>query len=84
MLRNQGYNQEISSSCMEPQIRIRRSFSALVLHGAKAGREVPRGYWQITYLENLFKIRPAGVVSKKLIGDRKIAYAMRSCSFREA
>ena len=26
-----------------------------------------------TYLENLFKMRPLGVVSKKLIGDRKMA-----------
>lgn len=38
----------------------------------------------VTYLENRFKIRPVGVVSKKLIGLRKIAYAMRSCSFRDA
>ena len=37
-----------------------------------------------TYLENLFKMRPAGVVSKKLIGDLKIANAIRSCSLREA
>jgi hypothetical protein len=29
-------------------------------------------------------MRPAGVVSKKLIGERKIAKAIRSCSFRLA
>lgn len=37
-----------------------------------------------TYLENRFKMRPLGVVSKKLIGLRKMAYAILSCSFREA
>lgn len=37
-----------------------------------------------TNLENLFRIRPLGVVSKKLIGDRKIANAILSCNFREA
>lgn len=37
-----------------------------------------------TNLENRLRIRPEGVVSKKLIGDRKIANAIRSCSFREA
>jgi hypothetical protein len=37
-----------------------------------------------TYLEKRFKIRPAGVVSKKDIGLRKIAKAMRSWSFRDA
>ncbi len=37
-----------------------------------------------TNLENLFRIRPAGVVSKKLIGALKTACAMRSCSLREA
>jgi hypothetical protein len=36
------------------------------------------------YLENLFKILPAGVVSKKLIGDLNMAKAILSCSFREA
>ena len=39
---------------------------------------------QETYLENRLRIRPLGVVSKKLIGLRKIAYAILSCSFREA
>jgi hypothetical protein len=29
-------------------------------------------------------MRPLGVVSKKLIGLRKIAYAILSCSLREA
>jgi hypothetical protein len=38
----------------------------------------------MTYLEKRFRILPAGVVSKKLIGDRKIANAMRSCNFLEA
>jgi hypothetical protein len=37
-----------------------------------------------TYLENRFRMRPTGVVSKKDIGDRKMAYAIRSCNFREA
>lgn len=37
-----------------------------------------------TYLEKRFKMRPAGVVSKKLIGDLKMANAILSCSFREA
>ena len=36
------------------------------------------------YLVNLFKIRPAGVVSKKIIGDLKMARAIRSCSLRDA
>lgn len=38
----------------------------------------------MTYLENRLRIRPAGVVSKKLIGDLKMANAIRSCSLREA
>ena len=38
----------------------------------------------LLYLENRLRIRPLGVVSKKLIGLRKIAYAILSCSFREA
>lgn len=37
-----------------------------------------------THLENLFRIRPAGVTSKKDIGDRKIAVAILSCSFLDA
>jgi hypothetical protein len=37
-----------------------------------------------TYLENRLSMRPAGVVSKKLIGERKIAKAIRSCNFRLA
>lgn len=37
-----------------------------------------------TYLEKRFRIRPVGVVSKKLIGDLKMAKAIRSCNFREA
>lgn len=35
-------------------------------------------------LEKRFKTRPEGVVSKKLIGDRKIAYAIRSWNLRDA
>jgi hypothetical protein len=42
------------------------------------------GWMTKTYLENRFRMRPAGVVSKKLIGERKIAKAIRSCSFRLA
>jgi len=40
----------------------------------------------ILYMSDVkrFKIRPVGVVSKKLIGDLKIAYAIRSWSFRDA
>lgn len=38
----------------------------------------------VTYLENRLRIRPDGVVSKKLIGERKIEKAIRSCSFLEA
>lgn len=34
--------------------------------------------------ENRFKIRPTGVVSKKLIGERNMALAMPSCSLRDA
>lgn len=34
-----------------------------------------------TYLENLLRMRPAGVVSKKTIGERKMANAIRSCNF---
>jgi hypothetical protein len=44
----------------------------------------PRGAAGKTNLENLLRILPAGVVSKKLIGDLKIANAIRSCSFRDA
>ena len=36
------------------------------------------------YLEKRFKILPAGVVSKKFIGERKMANAIRSCSLRLA
>jgi len=42
------------------------------------------GRLEAAYLENLFKIRPAGVTSKKDIGDRKMAVAILSCSFRDA
>ena len=38
----------------------------------------------MAYLENRFNMRPEGVVSKKLMGDLKIAYAIRSWSLREA
>lgn len=38
----------------------------------------------MTNFEKRFKILPAGVVSKKLIGDRKIAFAILSCNFLEA
>lgn len=37
-----------------------------------------------TYLEKRFRIRPLGVVSKNDIGLRKMAYAILSCSFRDA
>jgi hypothetical protein len=37
-----------------------------------------------SYLENLLRIWPADVVSKKLIGDRSIAEIIRSCNLREA
>ena len=38
----------------------------------------------LPYLENRLRIRPAGVVSKKLIGDLNMANAIRSCNFRDA
>ena len=38
----------------------------------------------LPYLENRLSIRPAGVVSKKLIGDLNMANAILSCNFREA
>ncbi len=38
----------------------------------------------LPYLENRLSIRPAGVVSKKLIGDLNMAKAILSCNFREA
>lgn len=44
----------------------------------------PKNNQKGTNLENLFRIRPLGVVSKKLIGDLKIANAILSWSFREA
>lgn len=51
----------------------------------KAGSKEFNWMWEEgTYLENRFRILPAGVVSKKDMGDLKIAVAMRSCSFREA
>ena len=37
-----------------------------------------------TYPENRLRIRPAGVVSKNLIGDLKMAKAILSWSLREA
>jgi hypothetical protein len=39
---------------------------------------------QETHLENLFRIRPAGVTSKNDMGDLKIAVAILSCSFLDA
>lgn len=42
------------------------------------------GWSEETHLENLFKMRPAGVTSKKDMGDLKIAVAILSCSLRDA
>lgn len=39
---------------------------------------------RLAYLENLFRMRPLGVVSKKLMGDRKMAWAILSCNLRDA
>ena len=39
---------------------------------------------EATYLEKRLRIRPLGVVSKNDMGLRKIAYAILSCSFRDA
>ena len=50
----------------------------LVEEGKKAKRK------RVAHLENLFRIRPAGVTSKKDIGDLKMAVAILSCNFREA
>jgi hypothetical protein len=37
-----------------------------------------------TCLEKRLRMRPAGVVSKKLIGERNMANAILSCNLREA
>lgn len=37
-----------------------------------------------THLENLLRILPAGVTSKKDIGDLKMAVAILSCNFLDA
>ena len=51
---------------------------------ANALSRISCGNGQRTNLENRLRIRPAGVVSKKLIGARKMACAILSCNFREA
>ena len=43
-----------------------------------------RGRATDTHLENLFRMRPAGVTSKKDMGDLKIAVAILSCNLRDA
>lgn len=53
-----------------------------LMHGLKSNtQKQPQVMKRQTYLENRFNIRPVGVVSKKLIGDRKMAHAMFWCSF---
>ena len=37
-----------------------------------------------THLENRFRMRPAGVTSKKDMGDLKMAVAIFSCNLRDA
>jgi hypothetical protein len=52
---------------------------------AREGRvEIRRGRATDTHLENLFRMRPAGVTSKKDMGDLKIAVAILSCNLRDA
>ncbi len=48
--------------------------------GKKVGRAGPSD----THLENLLRMRPAGVTSKKDMGDLKIAVAILSCNLRDA
>jgi len=47
--------------------------------GRREGRQRKR-----THLENLFRILPAGVTSKKDIGDLNMAVAILSCNFLDA
>jgi hypothetical protein len=54
-----------------------------IMRPAEAGRVVGGG-GGVYYLENRFRMRPAGVVSKKLIGDLNMAKAILSCNFRDA
>lgn len=54
-------------------------------HSTLESNKVERSFEKLhPYLENRLRIRPVGVVSKKLIGDLNIAKAIRSWSFREA
>lgn len=50
---------------------------------ARCRRAAARG-GEETNLEKRLRMRPAGVVSKKLIGDRKMAKAILSWSLRDA
>jgi len=58
-----------------------RQRHAYAVQRTVANRMVAKG---TTNLENRLRIRPAGVVSKNLMGLLKIAKAIRSCSFRDA
>lgn len=51
---------------------------------ASVGQDTKDGIDSVTYLENLFNMRPVGVTSKKDMGDLNIAVAIRSCNFRDA
>ena len=53
---------------------------------ASSSVTIHRSGWNLkcAYLEKRLRIRPAGVVSKKLIGERKMAKAIRSCNLRLA
>lgn len=42
------------------------------------------GDFDSTYLENRFRMRPLGVVSKNVMGERMMACAILSCNLREA
>ena len=53
-----------------------------IMRAADAGRRGGGG--RGGYLENRLRMRPAGVVSKKLIGDLNMAKAILSCNFRDA
>jgi hypothetical protein len=58
--------------------------SSLVLPQKEKNEKGNGGKVTDTHLENLFRMRPAGVTSKKDMGDLKIAVAILSCNFRDA
>ena len=53
-------------------------------HDSREGKRLGRAGPSDTHLENLFRMRPAGVTSKNDMGDLKIAVAILSCNLRDA